>query len=125
MIVHPSFQLGNTVPGDHIVIRFAYFQMLFRLGEGLSLRIPFCPGIRYIPGKPLLRKNRGLGTVDDTDQVPDASRITPPRIVKARAGRRRGGSTHAWPLTATGAIWRAGEQPGSGVTWRRSSFGWH
>lgn len=75
-----TLQLGNTAPGDHIVIRFAYFQMLDRLGEGLSLRIPFCPGIRYIPGKPLLRKNRGLGTVDDTDQVPDASRITPPRI---------------------------------------------
>jgi Ca-activated chloride channel family protein len=75
-----TLQLGNTAPGDHIVIRFAYFQMLYRLGEGLSLRIPFCPGIRYIPGKPLLRKNRGLGTVDDTDQVPDASRITPPRI---------------------------------------------
>ena len=75
-----NLQLGNTAPGDHIVIRFAYFQMLDRLGEGLSLRIPFCPGIRYIPGKPLLRKNRGLGTVDDTDQVPDASRITPPRI---------------------------------------------
>jgi hypothetical protein len=54
---------------------------LDRLGSSdLSLRIPFCPGIRYIPGKPLLRKNRGLGSVDDTDQVPDASRLSPPRI---------------------------------------------
>lgn len=75
-----TLQLGNTAPGDRIVIRFAYFEVLDRLGAGLSLRIPFCPGIRYIPGKPLLRKNRGLGYSDDTDQVPDASRITPPRI---------------------------------------------
>lgn len=75
-----TLQLGNTAPGDRIVIRFAYFEVLDRLGAGLSLRIPFCPGIRYIPGKPLLRKNHGLGYGDDTDQVPDASRITPPRI---------------------------------------------
>jgi len=76
-----TLQLGNTAPGDRIVIRFAYFEKLDRLGgSSLSLRIPFCPGIRYIPGQPLLRKNRGLGSVDDTDQVPDASRLSPPRI---------------------------------------------
>ena len=75
-----TLQLGNTAPGDRIIIRFAYVESLDRLGAGLSLRIPFSPGVRYIPGKPLLKKNRGLGTEDDTDQVPDASRITPPRI---------------------------------------------
>jgi Ca-activated chloride channel homolog len=75
-----TLQLGNAAPGDQIVIRFAYFEKLDRLGAGLSLRIPFCPGVRYIPGKPLLRKNRGLGSLDDTDQVPDASRLSPPRI---------------------------------------------
>ena len=36
--------------------------------------------MRYIPGEPLLRSNCGRGAVDDTDQVPDASRISPPRI---------------------------------------------
>jgi Ca-activated chloride channel family protein len=76
-----TLQLGNTAPGDRIIIRFAYFEKLERLGgSSLSLRIPFCPGLRYIPGKPLLRTNRGLGSVDDTDQVPDASRLSPPRI---------------------------------------------
>jgi len=75
-----TLQLGNTTPGDRIIIRFAYFEKLDRLGSGLSLRIPFCPGIRYIPGHPLLRKTRGLGSADDTDQVPDASRLSPPRI---------------------------------------------
>ena len=44
------------------------------------MRIPFCPGERYIPGRPLLCSLRGRGVADDTDQVPDASRITPPRL---------------------------------------------
>src|SRR5262249_8183762 len=57
-----------------------YFQLLTRLAEWTSFSIPFCPGIRYIPGAPLLRAPKGRGSVDDTDQVPDASRISPPRI---------------------------------------------
>lgn len=75
-----TLELGNAAPGDELRIRFAYVQTLERLADQLSLRIPFCPGIRYIPGKPLLRANRGLGVSDDTVQVPDASRISPPRI---------------------------------------------
>jgi Ca-activated chloride channel family protein len=75
-----TLSLGNLQPGDVLVVRFAYFQTLTRLGDEISLQIPVCPGVRYIPGKPLLRSLSGRGTVDDTDQVPDASRISPPRI---------------------------------------------
>lgn len=75
-----TLELGNAAPGDELRIRFAYVQTLERLADQLSLRVPFCPGIRYIPGKPLLRAHRGRGVCDDTDQVPDASRISPPRI---------------------------------------------
>ena len=75
-----TLSLGNAQPGDVIVIRLAYFQTLERASESLSLRIPVCPGVRYIPGKPLLRSLSGRGTADDTDQVPDAFRISPPRI---------------------------------------------
>jgi hypothetical protein len=53
---------------------------LRHLGRQRTVEIPFCPGVRYIPGKPLLRSNVGQGTSDDTDQVPDASRISPPRM---------------------------------------------
>jgi Ca-activated chloride channel family protein len=75
-----TLSLGNVQPGDLLVIQLKYFQTLRSLAGALSLEIPFCPGIRYIPGKPLLRSNKGKGVVDDTDQVPDASRITPVRI---------------------------------------------
>jgi Ca-activated chloride channel family protein len=75
-----TLSLGNVQPGDVIVVCFAWFQVLERAGDGLRLMVPTCPGVRYIPGKPLLRALSGRGTVDDTDQVPDASRITPPRI---------------------------------------------
>jgi Ca-activated chloride channel family protein len=75
-----TLDLGNVQPGDSVIVRFAYFQLVERLGETLSLLVPFCPGVRYIPGNPLIRSNRGEGAADDTDQVPDASRISPPRI---------------------------------------------
>jgi Ca-activated chloride channel family protein len=75
-----TLSLGNVQPGDVIVVCFAWFQVLDRAGRGLRLLVPTCPGVRYIPGKPLLRSPSGRGIADDTDQVPDASRISPPRI---------------------------------------------
>lgn len=75
-----TLALGNVQPGDVIVVRFAWFQVLDRAGETMRLLVPTCPGVRYIPGKPLLRGLTGRGSSDDTDQVPDASRISPPRI---------------------------------------------
>src|SRR6266576_3021956 len=75
-----TLSLGNVQPGDLVVIRLKYFQTLRSLAGMPSIEIPFCPGVRYIPGKPLLRSNKGKGIVDDTNEVPDASKITPVRI---------------------------------------------
>ncbi len=75
-----TLSLGNVQPDDVIVIRFAYFEGLDAWRDELALQIPFNPGVRYIPGEPLLRSNSGRGSSDDTDQVPDASPISPPRI---------------------------------------------
>lgn len=75
-----SLELGNLASGDVVVMRFGYVQSITRWQKEGTLQIPFCPGVRYIPGEPLLRSNSGRGTADDTDQVPDASRISPPRI---------------------------------------------
>jgi len=80
-----TLELGNLQPGDRILVRFAYIEPLQRLKEQFSLRIPLNPGIRYCPGTPLLRPNRGNGILDDTDQVPDASCISPPRIEAGHA----------------------------------------
>ncbi len=75
-----TLSLGNLQPQDVVEVKLAYLQPLRRLAGHVSLDLPLCPGIRYIPGNALLRSNRGSGVVDDTDQVPDASRMTPPRI---------------------------------------------
>ena len=75
-----TLSLGNIQPNDRIIVKLAYFQTVDRTADDLSLLIPFCPGVRYIPGQPLWRESKGKGTVPDTDQVPDASRISPPRI---------------------------------------------
>src|SRR5512140_1672637 len=75
-----TLSLGNVQPGDLVIIQLKYFQTLRYLAGAPSIEIPFCPGIRYIPGAPLVRSNKGKGVIDDTDQVPDASRITPVRI---------------------------------------------
>jgi Ca-activated chloride channel family protein len=75
-----TLSLGNIQPHDLVEVTLAYLQPLRRQSNQVSLDLPLCPGVRYIPGRTLLRSNRGSGIVDDTDEVPDASRITPPRI---------------------------------------------
>jgi Ca-activated chloride channel family protein len=75
-----TLSLGNVQPNDLIVVRFAWFQILDSLQENKTFRVPFTPGIRYIPGTRLLRSDRGTGVHGDTAEVPDASRISPPRI---------------------------------------------
>ncbi|MGO8927129.1 MAG: VIT domain-containing protein [Limisphaerales bacterium] len=77
-----TLTLNNLQPDDLILVKLKYIQPLRSLADMPSVDIPFCPGIRYIPGNLLLRSNRGKGIADDTDQVPDASRITPVRIDK-------------------------------------------
>lgn len=75
-----TLSLNNLQPEDLIVVKLKYIQPIRFLADLPSIEIPFCPGIRYIPGNPLIRANRGRGVIDDTEQVPDASRISPVRI---------------------------------------------
>jgi Ca-activated chloride channel homolog len=77
-----TLTLNNLQPDDLILIKLKYIQPLRLLADMPSVEIPFCPGIHYIPGNPLIRSNRGRGVMDDTDQVPDASRISPVRVDK-------------------------------------------
>jgi len=63
-----TLKLGNLQPGEVVVIRLAYVQELDRLHRTVALRIPFAPGVRYIPGKSLLRSNvSGRATTGRTE----------------------------------------------------------
>ena len=75
--------VANIAPGDSITVDIEY-QEVVRYDQGqFSLRVPMVVGPRYIPGHPipaddLLQNTQGMGWAPNTNQVPDASRITPP-----------------------------------------------
>ena len=75
--------VANIAPHAPITIDIEY-QEVVRYDQGrFSLRFPMVVGPRYIPGQPEDTQEAssslaGLGWAPNTDQVPDASRITPP-----------------------------------------------
>ena len=72
--------VANIAPGATISVEIEYQQAL-RFDQGhLRLRVPTMVGPRYIPGTdtPGAGAPGGTGWADNTDEVPDASRITPP-----------------------------------------------
>ena len=75
--------VANIAPHAPITIDIEY-QEIVRYDQGrFSLRFPMVVGPRYIPGRPQNIPEDssapiGLGWAPNTDQVPDASRITPP-----------------------------------------------
>ncbi len=75
--------VANLAPGEPVIVDIEYQDTVrYDLGR-FSIRFPMVVGPRYIPGTPLspleeqTQKN-GVGWAVNTDQVPDASRITPP-----------------------------------------------
>jgi len=77
--------VANIMPGESIKVVISYVETL-KYEDGLyEFVFPMVVGPRYIPGEPA--GQRGTGWAPDTDQVPDASRITPPVAVPGtRAG---------------------------------------
>ncbi|MDQ7824542.1 MAG: VIT domain-containing protein [Candidatus Eremiobacteraeota bacterium] len=77
-----TVQVGNVPPGEEISVKITYCEGLPYFEDGSTeIRLPLVVAPRYIPGAPLERDQVGRGVEDDTDVVPDASRITPPRLV--------------------------------------------
>ncbi len=68
--------VANILPGDDIRIQISYVQTLKYDHGTYEFNFPMVVGPRYIPGNPIGRS--GSGWAPDTDQVPDASHITPP-----------------------------------------------
>jgi Ca-activated chloride channel family protein len=76
-----TVQVGNLPAGEEITVILAYSEKLAYFDQGVTeIRLPLVVAPRYIPGIPLERFSVGDGVELDTDIVPDASRITPPRL---------------------------------------------
>lgn len=72
--------VANIGPNETVSISIQYQQTLaYNQGE-FSIRFPMVVGIRYIPGTKKVEGFNGLGWAVNTDEVPDASSITPPVI---------------------------------------------
>ncbi len=72
--------VANIAPHGEVTVVIQYQQAVSWRDGRFSLRFPTVVEPRYIPGTPIREKVQ-LGTqgwARDTDQVPDASRITPP-----------------------------------------------
>ncbi len=75
--------VANIAPGETVVVEISYQQMLHYQRGRFSLRFPMTLTPRYIPGEQIIDADepisiKGSGWSFNTDQVRDASRITPP-----------------------------------------------
>ncbi|QXJ23475.1 VWA domain-containing protein [Actinomadura graeca] len=80
-----AMRVGNILPDERVTIRIALSQPLpcetDESGSTATFRFPLVVAPRYIPGTPLEGERAGAGAADDTDAVPDASRISPPVLL--------------------------------------------
>jgi Ca-activated chloride channel homolog len=76
-----TLRVGNIVPGERVsVVLTLVCPLPYEDGEA-TFRFPLVVAPRYIPGTALDGCAVGDGYADDTDAVPDASRITPPVLL--------------------------------------------
>jgi Ca-activated chloride channel family protein len=77
--------VANILPGEQIKITISYVETLKYENGSYEFVFPMVVGPRYVPGNASGRQ--GEGFAPDTNQVPDASRITPrPAPAGMRAG---------------------------------------
>ena len=78
-----SVRVGNLGPGEEAIIEMVLTGPLaFEDGEA-TFRFPLVVAPRYTTGTRLPGDQTGSGLASDTDAVPDASRVTPPRLSEA------------------------------------------
>ncbi|WP_141580186.1 VIT domain-containing protein [Actinomadura sp. WMMA1423] len=77
-----TMRVGNILPGERVTIRLSLDQPLpHESASSATFRFPLVVAPRYIPGAPLDGAHAGSGVAEDTDAVPDASRISPPVLL--------------------------------------------
>ncbi|HSE42059.1 MAG TPA: VIT domain-containing protein, partial [Acidobacteriota bacterium] len=78
-----TVQVGNIPPDEEVEIKITYSERLSFFENGTTeIRLPIVVAPRYVPGTPLDSCDVGDGIEEDTNIVPDASRISPPRLAK-------------------------------------------
>ena len=77
--------VANILPGEQVKITISYVETLTYVNGAYEFVFPMVVGPRYIPGdaKPA---SQGNGFAPDTNEVPDASRITPRSLSGMRSG---------------------------------------
>ncbi|OBI69299.1 DUF4349 domain-containing protein [Mycobacterium sp. E796] len=76
-----TMRVGNILPGERVSIALTLVIPLAYADGEATFRFPLVVAPRYIPGRALADIAVGDGYADDTDAVPDASRITPPVLL--------------------------------------------
>lgn len=70
--------VANIGPGEEVAVEIRYQEILEYDAGRFELRFPMVVGPRFMPGSPVGTASKGTGWAFDTDQVLDASRISPP-----------------------------------------------
>ncbi len=70
--------VANIAPHETVEVEIEYQQIVDYDNGAFSLRFPMVVGPRYIPGKQRIEGFSGTGWALNTNEVPDAARITPP-----------------------------------------------
>jgi Ca-activated chloride channel homolog len=76
-----TMRVGNILPGERVGVALTMVGPLVFEDGAATFRFPLVVAPRYVPGTPLPGESVGDGHAADTDQVPDASRITPPVLL--------------------------------------------
>ncbi|ALG11423.1 VIT domain-containing protein [Kibdelosporangium phytohabitans] len=76
-----TMRVGNIMPGERVSVHLTLAAVLSYEDEEATFRFPLVVAPRYIPGTPLAGDQVGDGIAQDTDAVPDASRISPPVLL--------------------------------------------
>jgi Ca-activated chloride channel family protein len=79
-------RVAHLGPGEDIDITLEYQQTLRYDAGTFRLRFPMVVAPRYIPGSVVAAATAGTGWAEATDEVPDATEITPP-VVPPAMGR--------------------------------------
>jgi Ca-activated chloride channel family protein len=82
-----TMRVGNLPPGEEATVELTLSYPLDVVDDEVTFRFPLVVAPRYIPGRALSGSDVGDGVARDTDEVPDASRISPPVLLPGYPSR--------------------------------------